>query len=205
VVAIGAHADLPRVMRYLCTGVLPDGSTRPPHDYGAAILLLHTLGRLVPAEDVPALDAAIVDFLDASSRADTDPAEAARMVTALEARLPQLPPASQRLLRLVLARDVATLGPLLLPFVEEVGGDPALSPARSPALRARAFLLHGAGDNVIPTPENAALSAYLAHAGTPVASLVTPLLSHATVGGGRSAGDVWRLLRFWTSMRDALQ
>jgi len=205
VVAIGAHADLPRVMRYLCTGVLEDGSIRPPHDYGAAIMLLHSLPKLVPSADVPALDAAIVEFLDASSLADTDSVAAARMVSALEVRTATLPPASQKLMRAVLTRDVATLGPLLLPFVEDVGGDAALSPARSPASRAPAFLLHGADDNVIPTSENAPLAAYLAAAGTPAERLVTPLLTHASVASRRSAGDVWRLLRFWTSMRRALE
>ena len=37
------------------------------------------------------------------------------------------------------ARDVAHLGPILLPHVAALGGDPALSPARSPAPRAPVY------------------------------------------------------------------
>src|SRR5207244_7809860 len=39
VMAFGGHADLPRTLTYLCTGVQPDGAIRPPHDYGLAIVL----------------------------------------------------------------------------------------------------------------------------------------------------------------------
>ena len=51
-VALGSQADLPRVMTFLCTGRLPDGSTRAPHDYGVAITLLAELPRLVPADQI---------------------------------------------------------------------------------------------------------------------------------------------------------
>ena len=37
--SFGGHADLPRTLRYLCTGVQADGQVRPPHDYGLAIVL----------------------------------------------------------------------------------------------------------------------------------------------------------------------
>src|SRR4029450_2245305 len=73
VVSLGGHADLPRVMTYLCTGLLPDGTPRPPHDSGVAVGLVASLPKLVPAPQVPALDRAILTFLDASSAAESEP------------------------------------------------------------------------------------------------------------------------------------
>ena len=56
VVALGSHADLPRVLTYLCTGRLSDGTRRPPHDYGVVITLLAAIPRLVPPEQAGALE-----------------------------------------------------------------------------------------------------------------------------------------------------
>jgi len=68
------------------------------------------------------------------------------------------------------------------------------------------FLLHGAEDNVIPTSETPALAEYLRSHGTPrVEWLVTPVVQHATVTGGATAGDAWRVMRFWTTVRRALE
>ena len=49
VMSFGGHGDLPRTLRYLCTGIQPDGTHRPPHDYGVAIILLSVAERVVPA------------------------------------------------------------------------------------------------------------------------------------------------------------
>ena len=58
-VSLGGHDDLPRVLRYLCTGAEPyprqqlGGQGQPfvraPHDYGVAVILLGVADRLVPA------------------------------------------------------------------------------------------------------------------------------------------------------------
>src|SRR5687768_8888485 len=50
VLSFGGHGDLPRTLRYLCTGILADGRVRPPHDYGVVIILLGVADRVVPAE-----------------------------------------------------------------------------------------------------------------------------------------------------------
>src|SRR5687767_11451912 len=58
VFSFGGHADLPRVLRYLCTGSepmpsgrvglhTPEPFVRPPHDYGVAVMLLGLADRLV--------------------------------------------------------------------------------------------------------------------------------------------------------------
>ena len=59
------------------------------------------------------------------------------------------------------ARDVAHLGPVLLPTVSHLGGDPALSPARSPLPAAPVYLLHGTDDNVVPAIESTLLGRQL--------------------------------------------
>ena len=52
----------------------------PPHDYGVALMLRASLHLVVPADQVAALDAAIVTFLDASSAESTSLDEAARLL-----------------------------------------------------------------------------------------------------------------------------
>ena len=97
------------------------------------------------------------------------------------------------------------LGPRLAPLAERVGGDAALSPARSPATRAPVFLLHGEHDNVIPAEESEALQQYLTASGnTQVELLLTPLISHADNLGAASAEDLWRLISFWTRLWRAM-
>ena len=49
---------------YLCTGIQPDGTHRPPHDYGVAIILLGVAEQVVPAEQVEPLRSAILAFLE---------------------------------------------------------------------------------------------------------------------------------------------
>jgi len=91
VFSLGGHDDLPRVLKYLCTGIepLPSGQirletgpaapdreissrsapqmVRPPHDYGVAIILLGVAERLVPAVQLEALRGAVRRFLLASA------------------------------------------------------------------------------------------------------------------------------------------
>jgi dienelactone hydrolase len=206
VAAMGAHGDLPRAMRYLCTGVLPDGTIEPPHDYGAVIILLAALPHFVPADQVAPLRDAILTFLDASSLDVTDPAQSAALFADARRRESALPEPARQVMSWVNARDVRTIGPKLLPYLEELGGAPALSPERSPATHAPVFLIHGAHDNVTPYTETPQLAAYLREQGNArVTSLLTPLISHANVDAGRPAfRDVWALIRFWSAMLRAL-
>jgi hypothetical protein len=65
VVSIGGYGDLPRVLRYLCTGELPDGTRREPHDYGLAVVAYGAVGRLVPSDQARPLERGIRTFLEA--------------------------------------------------------------------------------------------------------------------------------------------
>lgn len=201
VTALGSQGDLPRAMHYLCTGELPDGTIQPPHDYGAVVILLAGLAHFAPPEQVEPLRRAVTTFLDASSEDATDPPKAATLFAEARHLEDALPEPSRTVMHWVNTRDVKTMGPKLLPYIEELGGAAALSPERSPATSVPVFLLHGAHDNVIPPTETPRLESYLrARGNTRVTSLLTPLISHANVAAAPSAAEVWKLIRFWAAM-----
>jgi dienelactone hydrolase len=205
VFTLGAQADLPRVIRYLCLDSSAPKHLPPPHDYGVALLLRTSLPLLVPPDQVERLDRAITTFLDASSAESTSTSEAQRLFADARAAETTLPEPARSLMHAVNERDLTTLGPRLAPLAEQVGGDAALSPARSPATRAPVFLLHGDHDNVIPAEESQALEQHLTKSGnTHVELLLTPLISHADNLGAASAGDLWRLISFWTRLWRAM-
>jgi len=212
VFALGGHDDLPRVLRYLCTGqeTRPGPDVRlagdrgdndtfvlPPHDYGVAVILLAIADRVVPAAQVDRLREGVRQFLFASAldggvdkdRAPAEFEKARRMAAAL-------PEPSATLLRRVNDRDVVHLGARLLPLLGSHGADPALSVSKSPKTSAPVFLLHGLGDNVVPSVESEYLAADLrGHA--PVRLLLSGLISHAEADQPAHAGDVLALAGFW--------
>jgi dienelactone hydrolase len=204
-VSLGGHADLPRVLRYVCTGRLSDGTARAPHDYGLAVMLRAALPRLVAPEDLDAADRVLLMFLEASSMASIDPAGAVALWNDAAALVPSLAEPARTLLRLVNERDTVALGSRLLPHVDAIGADAALSPERSPPTAARVLAIHGRDDNVIPSEETPRLAAYLAaHGNADVQWLLTPVVSHATLETDVSLPDAWRLVRFWTTVWSAL-
>jgi dienelactone hydrolase len=199
VVSLGGHADLPRVMTYLCTGRLPDGAILPPHEYGVDIILLGAVDRLVPADQADGLKLTLAALLDAASDETMNPARSAEDIAEARQRAAALPEPARGLAAMALAHDVKGLGSILLPYVDALGGAPALSPDRSPVPHVPVFLLHGSDDTLVPSTETNALAADLRARGTSsVTSLVTPILSHADVEAPTSAVDAWRLVRFWT-------
>jgi dienelactone hydrolase len=197
VLSFGGHGDLPRTLRYLCTGIQPDQSTRPPHDYGVAIILLGVADRVVPEEQVEPLRTAILEFLHASHLDMYDKGKAAEAFEHARSLANQLGEPARTLMGYVNGRDVAHLGPVLLPHVSALGGDPALSPERSPPPRAPVHLLHGSDDNVIPAIESRLLAAHLEHLGVETHVLLTPLITHAEVDRPPTVAEIWNLIRFW--------
>ena len=222
VFAFGGHDDLPRVLRYLCTGQEPypsnqarlnlradaaDGTglasasnvpfTRPPHDYGVAVILLGIADRVVPAAQVERLRAGVRRYLVASALdTNVDKARAAAEFDAIRASLRGLPEPTATLLRYVIDRDVVHLGARLLPYVAALGKDPALSVSRSPRPSVPVFLLHGIEDNVIPSIESEYLADDLRpHA--PVKLLLSGLISHAEADRPIKITDVMELASFW--------
>lgn len=225
VFSFGGHHDLPRVLRYLCTGtapyppgqirlkadptregVAPSGVrlqpdqifVRPPHDYGVAVILLGIADRIVPAGQVGPLGDGVRRFLNASALDDNDEqkVKAPAEFEAVRQLARTLPEPSATLLRYVSDRDVVHLGPRLLPYVTAYGDDPALSASRSPKPSVPVFLLHGIEDNVIPSIESEYLANELrGHA--PVRVLLSGLISHAEADRPARVGDILQLARFW--------
>ncbi len=200
VMAFGGHSDLPRTLRYLCTGVQPDGAVRPPHDYGLAIVLLGAADRVVPAAQVQSLRDAILSYLEASRLAMVDQAKAAQEFERAKRLEATLEEPARTYMQYVNARDVAKLGPVLLPHVGELGGDPALSPARSPLPLGPVYLLHGTDDNVVPAIESTLLGQELQSRGVKSHVLLTPLITHAEVDRGSTVTAIWRLIDFWADV-----
>jgi pimeloyl-ACP methyl ester carboxylesterase len=196
VVSLGGHGDLARVGKFLCSGILPDGSYRKPHDYGVVITLINLADHLVPPDQVEPLRAAIIIFLTASHLDMVDKPAAAKTFAHARDVQQTLPEPARTLMGYVNDRNVKALGAALLPYASSFGNDPSLSPELATGLTAPVFLIHGADDNVVPAMESTVLAAHLRQQ-VPVHLLVTPLITHAEVDRNAGAADVWHLIRFW--------
>ena len=202
VLSFGGHGDLPRTLRYLCTGIQPDGGRRPPHDYGVAIILLGVADRIVPDEQAQLLRDAILAFLHASHVDMVDKPKAQIEFARAKEMAAQLPEPARLLMAYVNERDVQSLGPILARHAEAMGGDPALSAEKAPVPAAPVYLLHGTDDNVIPAVESNLLAASLRRRGGRVHQLATPLITHAEVDRSAAARAIWDLVSFWGNLFD---
>ena len=209
VFSLGGHDDLPRVLRYLCTGrepsPMPDvqlGTARdsdvvlPPHDSGVAVILLSLADRVVPPAQVARLREGVRQYLWATALdGGIDKARAPQEFEAVAKLARTLPEPSATLLRYVLARDVVHLGARLLPLIGSTAPE-GLSVSKSPKPTVPVFLLHGLEDNVIPAAESEYLAADLrGHA--PVRVLLSGLISYAEADRPVHVNDVLQLAGFW--------
>lgn len=203
VFSFGGHGDLPRVLRYLCTGVEPkiDGQTpkRPPHDYGLAIVTFGLAEYLVPPEQVEPFRESVRTFLEASNLAVVNPRQAETIFLRARGLERSLPEPSQTLMYYVNERNVSRLGSRLLPYIDAYGNDSSLSPERSAAPNAPVFLLHGAEDNVIPAAETLLLSRWLEDK-TTVRVFLSRSIAHVNVTQRPTLADYWGLISFWRTM-----
>jgi dienelactone hydrolase len=211
VFAFGGHANFQRVLRFLCTGREPEppaersGSASPeerylrPHDYGVVIILLGGADRVVPQEQVEPLRAAILTFLRASHYELIDKRRAAETFADARRLAEVLPEPSRTYMRQVNARDVDTLGRTFLPLIEQASQSAALSPDRSPAPACPVYILHGAGDNVIPAAESLWLGRYL-EPKTPTRMLLSHVITHAELNSRQDKREIWELVDFFASL-----
>ena len=170
VLAVGAHDDLGRVLTFFVRGESPrpDGSTLRlrPHDYGPVVLVYsHVEDFFSPADVAVARDALRSwlheEFDEARARAAALSPEGASTMGRLFAHDVE-----------ALSREMTTEVARLQPAFAAVS--PSAHVAR---LRVPVFLLHGAGDSVIPPSE----TQWLAH-DTPAGELrdvlVSPAIEH---------------------------
>jgi hypothetical protein len=212
VVSIGGHHDLPRVLRYLCTGTEPRPSNQirlkanttdqdpaafvgAPSDYGVALALLGVTPRLVPAAQLEPMRAAVLGFIETLPRDGTTRPEGNRNAPAAADAARRLSEPAATLFRYLVAGDVVHLGARMLPHVSAYGSDASLSPARSPKPSAPVFLLHDSGDRVVPEVESEYLSEELrGHA--PVRVLTSGFATRAA-RQPMTATEMLKLAGFW--------
>jgi len=204
VVTIGGHDDLPRVLRYLCTGSAPrpgqqirltdaDRSTfiGTPGPDGVGLVLAGLAPRVVPSAQAPQLRSAVLQFLDAGVARGG--AGEGRDEGAVGAR--PLPEPSATLIRYLRDGDIVHLSARLLPHVAAYGGDAALSPSRSPKPTAPVFVLHDSSDRVIPEVEAEFLADDL-RGKAPVRTM-SGAIGAGTAEQTRGIGQILRLAGFW--------
>jgi hypothetical protein len=212
VLTVGGHHDLPRVLRYLCTGTEPRPANqiqlranttdedpaafvRPPAEYGLGVLLVGVAPRAVPAAQVQPLRDAVAQHLETLGPGRASQRGGSGEVRARDTAQ-QLAEPSATLLRYLADRDVVHLGVRLLPHVGAYGGDPALSPARSPKPVVPTFLLHSSEDNIVPEVESEYLAEEL-RGRVPVRMLISGFVPGASSGRAIGRGDALKLAGFW--------
>jgi dienelactone hydrolase len=175
VAVIGAHDDLPRVLRFFATNKveLPDHSfqSMQAHEYGPLVAVYGHPEVFFSPNDREQARAAIRFLL--WEEIDRSRAEAAK-----------LSPAGQQLMNLLYGHHTESLAPTILASIDRYSPEMApLSPhGKLSGIRVPVFLLHGAADNVIPPSETLWLKADLPDESVRDC-LISPVISHVEIGG----------------------
>ncbi|MBX7220802.1 MAG: alpha/beta fold hydrolase [Blastocatellia bacterium] len=188
VVAVGAHNSLARVSRFFVTNEAekPDGTKEKTiaHPYGASVVVFAQVEKFFPAEDVETARQALKFWLW------EQPDEARK-------RLPQLSPLSRTTMESLFNSRLEPVVPIILSEIErnQAALQPVSPQGKLQNLKIPVFLLHGAGDTVIPASETLWLERELpAH--IPKHVLVTPLIGHVELSGNPAWSDEWQLVHF---------
>lgn len=187
VTSVGGYHDLDRVLHFLMEDEIdtPKGRVHlKAHEYGLVVLVYDHLDRLVPGEDVGVMQAAFRAWLHEDR--DRAIALASRRHTA----------AGEHLFQLLQHHRLHELCPRLEAIVARERAElAALSPrGHLSQIDAPVYLLHGAGDTVIPPSE--ARWAALELGSAPHDQLVTPLLDHVEISGVSGLRQELALLGF---------
>jgi dienelactone hydrolase len=193
VMAIGAHDDMGRVARFFAANVIarPDGteSSLAAHEYGVLVLAYAHLEDFFSPQDIPAAREALRQWL--WERPDAMKAAAG------------LSPAGQKEFDELLHHRDLLRDALLHEITLHKDEMDAVSPhGHLAGLRAPVYLLHGAGDTVIPASETLWLEKDVP-AQDLKASLVSQALVHVDMGGKVRWQDQWRLVDFMAQVLDA--
>jgi pimeloyl-ACP methyl ester carboxylesterase len=195
VVAIGAHDDMPRVARFFAANVIisPDGVETPlqAHEYGALVLAYSHLEDFFSAADVLIARQSLRQWL-------WEQPDAMKTAAALS-------PGGKHELDLLLHHREQLREPLLREITLHKEEMEAVSPHGHLAqLHAPVFLLHGAGDTVIPASETLWLAKDVP-ASELKASLVSSALVHVDMGNKVTWQQQWQLVDFMAQVLDATE
>jgi pimeloyl-ACP methyl ester carboxylesterase len=196
VVAVGAYDSMQRVLEFFATNQIETPSGKifhlQAHEYGPLIAAYDYPQEFFSSQDIPAARATLKYLLwEDVPRAK---AEAAR-----------LSPKGRELMELLFAHRIDVLAPVILRGIRKYKDEFAtVSPSGNLAgLRAPVYLLHGAGDTVIPWTESEWLARDLP-AGRLRKILISPVLSHLDLSGSPSLWDRLKLVHFISELlRDA--
>jgi dienelactone hydrolase len=194
VAALGGHHDLYRVSRFLATDELetPTGVRRMrAHDYGLVVFVYAHAEHFVAPDQVPLFRDALRHIL----HVDRDAAARAAA---------HLSPAARAVFDRINRNDKPALAPAVLRTLPGARAEmAALSPAgHAEGLRGvEVFLLHGAGDDVMPPTEAEDNARELART-TDVHLLVSPAIKHVTVEGRPT---LWEQLRIVHAIAGVVQ
>jgi pimeloyl-ACP methyl ester carboxylesterase len=195
VVAIGAHDDMGRVARFFAANVIakPDGveSKFQAHEYGALVLAYSHLEDFFSAQDVPIAREALRQWL-------WEQPDAMKSAMALS-------PEGKKVLDLLLHHRDQLRGPLLGEITLHKEEMDAVSPHGHLAqLHTAVFLLHGAGDTIIPSSETLWLAQDVP-AGELKSALISPALVHVNMGDKVTWQQQWQLVDFMAQVLDATE
>ena len=195
VVAIGAHHDLARVSRFFATNKVerPEGpaASLQAHGYGALVLVYGRAERFFPAEDVDAARDVIRLWL----WGDRD---------AAKKRKEDLSPEAWAKMDVLLDGPMELLAPEILAVVaEDAQGMTTVSPmGHLGHMSVPVFLLHGAGDTVIPAAETEWIAREVPASALRNA-LVSPAIVHVELGADTPASQKWDLVHFMAGVLEA--
>ena len=192
VVAVGAHDELARVTRFFAEGKSPAPSGPPlsmrPHEYGPLVLAYGRPDRFFSTSDVPiAREAMRLKLWERHDEAI--------------ARAKELSPEGRERFEQLTTGDRSKLAPILVALADENGSTfrEASPHGKLDGLRVPVFLLHGAGDSVIPPTE----TEWLASEVPPEdlrESLVSPVIQHVELHGEPSLRERFQVVHFLSSV-----
>ncbi len=198
VVAVGSQGAMSRVADYYRTGedARPTGGVErlPPHEYGELVLeYAHTEDFAATPADIAPLHALLRAHLyedavaEKAAFAALTPAQHAEAIQMLDTASP-----------VTRARLVA-YSAIHADAMAVISPEGHLRTLPTPV-----YLLHGAGDNIIPAAETLWMASELPQTSLR-AMLISPVLSHLDLDGARpTAMDRWRLVHFFALvLRDA--
>jgi len=198
VFAVGAQDEMGHVANYYLTGqeARPDGTIErlKPHDYGPLVLEYEHLEDFVPAEDEAAIRAVLREHLyengsaEELAKAKLNPQEKAEVAELMDSN------------SAVTKAKLATSDAKHAKEMEELSPHGLLRTMTTPV-----YLLHGQGDNIIPSAETLWIASELPRA-TLREALVSPVLSHVNLDEAKPRlWDQWRLVHFFALMMHAAE